>query len=71
MIARTVTLEDLARLTRERAQIPAMLVALREQGYTWPQIAAAAGMTRQGTERIAKRANGGKVPTPRTRTTAA
>ncbi|WP_210481534.1 hypothetical protein [Naasia sp. SYSU D00948] len=65
------TIEDLERLTQmvldAQARVPSLIVALRQEGHTWERIARAAGMTRQGIERIAKRANGGKVPVPRGR----
>lgn len=44
-----------------------LAAAARKDGYTWPAIAAAAHLSRQGAELVAKRANKGELPVPRQR----
>lgn len=57
------------RKTREdaRAELPKLIIAAREDGWSWPSIAAAAGLSRQACRDIVLAANKGVLPTPRQR----
>lgn len=44
-----------------------LVVELREDGYSWPRIAEATGLSESGVERIARAVNGGSLPIPRQR----
>lgn len=44
----------------------ALIVSARIAGWPWPTIAEAAGLSLSGVQKIARLANGGTLPVPRT-----
>ena len=66
IVADLSALEENARVRKTaRAELPKLIVAARRDGWSWPAIARAAGLSKQATFNIAKEGNGGVVPEKR------
>lgn len=55
---------DAAASARIRGRRDMKFAEARRQGATWPEIAAAAGLTELAVRNAARRANGGELPVP-------